>query len=61
MHKLIQVMVSLLAMMTTKAQSVSVAGSPFPVFTLAYSHTKQNTTVVIRPGETEDKVTVELW
>lgn len=29
-------------------------------FTLAYSHTKQNTTVVIRPSETEDKVTVQI-
>lgn len=29
-------------------------------FTLGYSHTKQNTTVVIRPSETEDKVTVQM-
>lgn len=29
-------------------------------FTLGYSHTKQNTTVVIRPSETEDKVTVQI-
>jgi iron complex outermembrane receptor protein len=29
-------------------------------FTLGYSHTKQNTTVVIRPSETEEKVTVQV-
>lgn len=29
-------------------------------FTLGYSHTKQNSTVVIRPSETEDKVTVQI-
>jgi outer membrane receptor protein involved in Fe transport len=29
-------------------------------FTLGYSHTKQNTTIVIRPSETEEKVTVQV-
>ncbi|AXY76741.1 TonB-dependent receptor [Paraflavitalea soli] len=29
-------------------------------FTLAYSHTKQNSTVVIRPSETEERVTVQM-
>jgi hypothetical protein len=29
-------------------------------FTLGYSHTKQNFTIVIRPSETEDKVTVQI-
>jgi hypothetical protein len=29
-------------------------------FTLGYSHTKQNFTVVIRPSENEDKVTVQI-
>lgn len=28
--------------------------------TLGYSHTKQNTTIVIRPNETEEKVTVQV-